>query len=111
VQKESVVRLKKFELSNYKRVGDLEIHLRDHLVLIGANDVGKTSLLRALDLLLGPTPQIYSAISVADIRDQDSSMVARAVFTDFTDVDRALFHREIDVAPDDIPRASRYGSK
>ncbi len=95
------MRLEQFAISNFKRVGDLEIHLRNHLVLIGANDVGKTSVLRALDLLLGSTAQIYSAVSVADIRDLEQTLAIRAVFVDFDVVERALFHREITVAPDD----------
>ena len=46
------MRLTRIKVENHKRLADLEIEVRDHLVLVGANDVGKSSLLRCLDLLL-----------------------------------------------------------
>ena len=46
------MRLTRLKVENHKRLADLDIVVRDHLVLVGANDVGKSSLLRCLDLLL-----------------------------------------------------------
>lgn len=61
------MRLTRLKVENHKRLADLEIEVRDHLVLVGANDVGKSSLLRCLDLLLGAsTAQLYSQISAED---------------------------------------------
>lgn len=91
------MRLERITISNYRRLSDLDIEVRGHLVLIGANDVGKTSLLRALNLTLGPTAQLYQALSTADIRDHEQALVVKAVFIDFDDAERALFHREIDI--------------
>ncbi|GAT86054.1 hypothetical protein CVCC1112_714 [Paenarthrobacter nicotinovorans] len=94
------MRLANFKVENYRRLLDLEIKVREHLVLIGANDVGKSSLLRCLDLLLGAsTAQLYSRISVDDFRVPDQPFVIEATLTDFTDKDRALFPDEIWVDP------------
>jgi putative ATP-dependent endonuclease of OLD family len=95
------VRLERIEMKNYKRLSDLDIAVRGHLVLIGANDVGKTSLLRALNLTLGPTAQLYQLLGPGDLRDLDHSLVVKVVFIDFTDAERSLFHREIDIDPID----------
>lgn len=95
------MRLDSVTVSNYKRLKDLDLDVRGHLVIIGANDVGKTSLLRLLNLIFGPTAQLFHQLSVSDLRDSDVPLVARVVFCDFTDAERALFHREIDLDPDD----------
>lgn len=42
------MRLTRFKVENHRRLADLDIEVRDHLVLVGANDVGKSSLLRCL---------------------------------------------------------------
>ncbi|MCB8045003.1 AAA family ATPase [Microbacterium oxydans] len=47
------MKLTRIKVENYSRLQDLDLEIRDHLVLIGANDVGKSSLLRCLDLILG----------------------------------------------------------
>ncbi len=47
----------------------MEVALRKHLVIVGANDVGKSSLLRCMDLLLGAsTAQLYARLAVAAAR-------------------------------------------
>lgn len=57
------MKLTRLKIENHRRLNDLDIEVRDHLVLVGANDVGKSSLLRCMDLLLGAsTAQLYSHI-------------------------------------------------
>lgn len=80
------MRLTRLQVHNHSRLVDLEVEVREHLVLVGANDVGKSSLLRCLDLLMGAsTAQLYSRITSDDFRDcgsprivEDSSMRLRA---------------------------------
>jgi putative ATP-dependent endonuclease of OLD family len=92
------MRLTRLQVSNHKRVDDLEIEVRDHLVLVGANDVGKSSVLRVLDLILGAsTAQIYGNISAEDFRDPSQPFVVEVDLSDFTIVDKALFPDEIAV--------------
>lgn len=49
------MRLSRIEITNHSRIQDLNVKVRGHAVIVGANDVGKTSLLRMLNLLLGST--------------------------------------------------------
>ena len=98
------MRLTRFKVENHRRLAALDIEVRDHLVLVGANDVGKSSLLRCLDLLLGAsTAQLYSRISADDFRAPDQPFVIEGTLADFTDVDKALFPDEIHVDPNTNP--------
>ena len=95
------MRLTNIAVTNYARLHDLDIAVRGHLVIVGANDVGKTSLLRLLNLLLGSTAQLYQGLSLQDLRDEDQSLFITASFDDFTEEERTLFHREIDIDSED----------
>lgn len=91
------MQIRRIQITNYARLGDCDIQVRGHMVLVGANDVGKTSLLRALNLTLGPTASLYQQLSVADLREQSTPLTVAVTFADFDEPMRALFHREIDV--------------
>ena len=92
------MRLTRVKIENHSRLADLEIEVRDHLVLVGANDVGKSSLLRCLDLLLGAsTAQLYSRIAAEDLRAADQPVVIEVDLRDFSDDDKAQFPDEINV--------------
>lgn len=94
------MRLTRLQVQNYSRLVDLEIEVRDHLVLVGANDVGKSSLLRCLDLALGAsTAQLYSRIAPDDFRDRDQPLIIEVDITGFTGEDKALFPDEITITP------------
>lgn len=94
------MRLRRLKVANYARLGDLDIEVRQHLVIVGANDVGKTSLLRLLNLCLAaPMGQMYQSLSRSDLRDPDQPLVLEAVLGEFSDAERGLFHREIDIDP------------
>ncbi|WP_408995891.1 ATP-dependent nuclease [Streptomyces europaeiscabiei] len=92
------MRLSHLKVANYARLQDLDIEVRKHLVIVGANDVGKTSLLRLLNLTLAATfGQLYQNLSRADLRDPGQPLNVEAVLVDFSDAERTLFHREIDI--------------
>lgn len=92
------MRLCHLRITNYARLQDLDIEVRQHLVVVGANDVGKTSLLRLLNLVLaGSLGQLYQGLSRADLRDVGKPLTVEAVLNGFSDVERGLFHREIDI--------------
>ncbi|MGJ8720854.1 MAG: ATP-dependent nuclease [Salinibacterium amurskyense] len=94
------MKLTRLKVENYRRLVDLNIEVREHLVLVGANDVGKSSLLRCLDLLLGASvAQLYSQISADDFRESDQPFVIEATLADFTPVDQGLFPDEISYDP------------
>ncbi|OAN29066.1 ATP-dependent endonuclease [Plantibacter sp. H53] len=92
------MKLSRLKVENYKRLQDLDIEVRDHLVLVGANDVGKSSLLRCLDLVLGAsTAQLYSNLGVDDLRDAAQPLVVEVMLVDFSSDEQALFADEIEV--------------
>ena len=94
------MKLTRIEVENYRRLVDCEIEVRDHLVLVGANDVGKSSLLRALDLVLGAsTAQLYSNVSPDDFRDADQELRFEVELVDFATDEKSLFADEIFVDP------------
>lgn len=92
------MRIDRISIKNYRRLADVDLDVREHLVLIGANDVGKTSFLRLIDLVLGSTAHLYQRISIEDLRSVEEKLIAEVRFRDFSNAERALFHREIDIA-------------
>lgn len=94
------VRLTSVRFENHRRLRDTAIEVRGHLVLVGPNDVGKSSVIRCLDLLLGASvAQLYARISVADFRDPAVPLVVEAALSEFTDQEKALFADQITVGP------------
>jgi putative ATP-dependent endonuclease of OLD family len=102
------MRISRIEITNHSRIRDVHVDVRVHAVIVGANDVGKTSILRMLHLLLGaPTGQLYQQLSLTDLRELASDLVVEAQFIDFSDAERALFPREISIAEDDKSESLR----
>jgi putative ATP-dependent endonuclease of OLD family len=94
------MRLVRVAVTNHSRLADADVEVRDHLVLVGANDVGKSSLLRCMDLLLGAsTAQLYARLSTDDVRDPVTPMVVEAELADLTTDEEALFADEVTVDP------------
>lgn len=92
--------LTRVKVENHSRLQDLELEVRQHMVLIGPNDVGKSSLLRCLDLLLGAsTGQLYNQIAVDDLRNPGDPFVIEADLQGFSENEQALFADEITVDP------------
>ncbi len=97
------MRLHSIRIENHSRLQDTIIEVRDHVVLVGPNDVGKSSLLRCLDLLLAASvAQLYSRIGATDFRDADQPLVIEAALNGFNGRDKALFPDEISVDPSTI---------
>lgn len=89
--------------SNYRRLPDGSIDVRDHLVLVGPNDAGKSSILRALHLCLGMAhSQVVSAISPRDFTDEAEPLLITVVLDGIEDADRAAFPDEITVGPPEV---------
>lgn len=94
------MKLDRLKIENHRRLQDTEIEVRDHLVLVGANDVGKSSFLRVLDLALGASvAQLYRSITVDDFRDVAEPLLVEVELTDFSLDERAYFPDEIRVDP------------
>ncbi|GAB21185.1 hypothetical protein GOPIP_004_01510 [Gordonia polyisoprenivorans NBRC 16320 = JCM 10675] len=94
------MKLQRIRVENYRRLRNFEIAVREHLVLVGANDVGKSSLLRAVDLALrANAAQLYANVTVDDFRDPGEPLVIEIELTDFGQDERAYFPDEIYVDP------------
>ena len=92
------MKLTRLKIQNHSRIVDVEIDVRDHLVLVGANDVGKSSMLRCIQLILGAsTAQLYAQIKAEDFRDATSEFVVQVELADFSDDEKAAFPDEINV--------------
>ncbi len=53
--------------SNYRRLPDGQLSVRDHLVLVGPNDTGKSSIVRVLHICLGMAHgQVTAAVTPRD---------------------------------------------
>lgn len=48
------MKIAKIKIENFRGIKSSEIYLEGHCVLVGDNNTGKTSILEALDLVLGP---------------------------------------------------------
>lgn len=82
--------------ANYRRLPDGQINVRDHLVLVGPNDTGKSSILRALHLCLGMAHgQVASSISARDFTDQNVPLTITVTLHGIEHEDRAAFPDEI----------------
>lgn len=70
------VRIKHLRVENHWGVPDLAVEVRDHLVLVGPNDAGKSSLLRLLDAVLAAGPaRLYSLLTVERLREEERPLV------------------------------------
>lgn len=95
------MRISAIAVTNHSRIPDLALVVREHAVIVGANDVGKSSILRMLNLALGAsTAALYQRLSKSDLADRDSPLVVDVTLADFDDKDRALFTSEIHIAED-----------
>lgn len=94
------MRLTRLAIKNHSRLAATELEVRNHLILVGPNDVGKSSVLRCIDLLLGAsTGQLYNRIQFEDLADPDLPMVIEADLQGFDATDKALFPDELTVDP------------
>jgi len=97
------VRISAVSIANHSRIPNLGVNIREHAVIVGANDVGKSSILRLLNLTLGAsTGALYQRLSKSDLRIWDEPMVVDVTLADFTDEERALFVSEIHVGDDGV---------
>ena len=91
------MRIRELSWKNYRRIPDGRIEVRRHLVLLGPNDSGKSSILRAVNVCLGvPAAHLNSVVEPRDFTQPDQPLVLRVVLVGFDDDDRAAFPDEIE---------------
>lgn len=95
------MRISRLQIINHSRIQDLDIEVRRHAVIVGANDVGKSSILRILSLVLGASAAgLYQALTPDDLRNPDEPLVVNVWWCDFTEKNRRPFPSEISIAED-----------
>ena len=94
------MRLSRILIRNHRRLADADLQVRAHLVLVGPNDAGKSSVLRCLDLLLGAsTAQLYNRLTIDDFADANLPLVIEAELDGLSPADEGWFPDESTVDP------------
>ena len=92
------MRLSRLRIVNHHRIADLDIEVRQHLVLVGANDIGKTTILRCLDALLrAPKSQLYAWFGVDHFRDPAQPLVLEATLVGLDSDELAWFADDVEI--------------
>ncbi|MFR0555892.1 AAA family ATPase [Pseudoscardovia radai] len=87
------MKLSHLSIENHSRlIHDIDIEVRRHLVLVGPNDSGKSSVMRCLDLLLGAAPEeLALRLSPDDLRDKSAPFIVRCRLDGLTPQEAGIF--------------------
>lgn len=97
------MKITKVEWSNYRRLPDGEIAVRDHLVLVGPNDAGKSSVIRVVNLCVGMAHgALGNSVSARDFTDVAKPLKVTVTLGALDDEDRAAFPDETTTGPPEI---------
>lgn len=97
------MKIKELSWANYRRLPDGNLSVRNHLVLVGPNDSGKSSIVRALHLCLGMAHgQISAAISPRDFTDAALPLSITVTLDGIDAADRAAFPDEVTTGPPEV---------
>ena len=92
------MKLRRLTISNCSRIKDIDVAVRDNMVLIGPNGSGKTTVLQCLEMLLGMDDQrLYEAASNGFIRDTSLPFSVQVAFGALNAEERAAFSNEVEV--------------
>lgn len=84
---------------------DATIAVRNHVVLVGPNDTGKSSVVRAVNLCIGMAHGLVAnAVTVRDFTDPAKPVRVSVTLAEIDDEDRAAFPDEIHLGPPEVLR-------
>lgn len=93
------MRIERLRVENHAGIPDLDVEVRGHLVLVGPNDAGKSSLLRLLDATTSAGPgRLYSLLTPETLRDPDGSLVVELILGDPDDVQKSALADELEAS-------------
>ena len=93
------MKLKRLRIANCSRIADVNVEVRDNMVLIGPNGSGKTTVLLCLDMLLGMDDrQLRATLSRGFIRDESRPMTVEVEFANLNEREQAQFANETAVS-------------
>lgn len=84
------MRLSKIKISNLRSIDEIEIDLVDYCTLIGANNSGKSSILRGLELILNNLSPDHEEFRWNEDGTQEDRIIIEAKFTDINDWERRI---------------------
>lgn len=94
----SSVRISQVAVTNHSRVADFDATIREHAVFVGPNAVGKSTVLRLLDLALGASwSQLTASLDPGQVRDHTKPVVVEVRLEDLDADDRAHFADKVEV--------------
>ena len=97
------MRISRISVSNHQRIADIVIDVREHVVLVGPNAVGKSTLLRLLDFVLCATwSQLAASLDPSQLRDVQKPMVIEVRLEDLESDDIAHFADKVEVGMGDL---------
>lgn len=97
------MKISSIAIMNHSRLPDCKLDVRDNLILVGPNGIGKSSLIRCLDMLLGKSiQQLYYSISNSDFRDVNLPLCIEAQLTNLNSNERSFFPDEVDIEDESL---------
>ena len=86
------MKLSQIRITGHAVLADLDVPVREHLVIVGGNDVGKTSIVRLLHQLLGAsTQQLYQSLRPEHIREGADTLIVEARLEDLAEDEAGQF--------------------
>ena len=96
------MRIEHLRVENHWGIPDLAVEVRGHLVLVGPNDAGKSSLLRLLDAVMSAgTSRLHSLLTTEILRDSDAPLVVELVLTEPDDAQKSALADELETIDGD----------
>lgn len=90
------MRITKISWTNFRHLADAELRIGPHAVFIGANETGKSSVLRLCHACLGATPSsLFQIFSQRDFSDPAQPLTCELTLEEFDADDMAAFPDEI----------------
>lgn len=92
------MRISNISIANHHRVDDVELEIRDHAVFVGPNAIGKSTILKLLDLVLGATwGSLVASLDITQLRDPNQPLVVEVKLEHFDETEKAHFADKIEV--------------
>jgi hypothetical protein len=86
------VHINEIHIRNFRNFGDLKINVGTLSILVGANNVGKTNFMQALQKVFAPVSVRSVKVERIDFRDASQPIVITVTFTDLTERDKEIFY-------------------
>lgn len=85
------MKLSRLKIENFRSCKEVELSIGNMHALVGANNAGKSTILRALDFLFNPSTRQISEETFWN-RDPSLRIRVEAVFSNLTDSEKAVLH-------------------